>query len=183
MPGTINTPLFDNARTKTGVKPVAPPPAYPARIVADAIVHAARHPARDLVVGGSAKTLITLEKIAPRLVDAIMRTVGYEVHDTGEPKPPDAPDNLDAPLTRNTGVEGTVGGVALRHSPYTWLATHRPLGAVENLLRAGAGLLVPGSVRTTVTSAARRWSRPTAAGRTPPARAVSEPTTAGTRPA
>ena len=44
MPGTINTPLFDNARTKMGVKPVAPPPAYPARVVADAIVHAAAAP-------------------------------------------------------------------------------------------------------------------------------------------
>jgi NAD(P)-dependent dehydrogenase (short-subunit alcohol dehydrogenase family) len=61
MPGTINTPLFDNARTKMGVKPVAPPPAYPARVVADAIVHAAEHPVRDLVVGGAAKTLITVE--------------------------------------------------------------------------------------------------------------------------
>ena len=66
MPGTINTPLFDNARTKMGVKPVAPPPAYPARVVADAIVHAAAHPVRDLVVGGAAKTLITVEKFAPR---------------------------------------------------------------------------------------------------------------------
>ena len=65
MPGTINTPLFDNARTKMGVKPVAPPPAYPARVVADAIVHAAAHPVRDLVVGGAAKTLITVEKFAP----------------------------------------------------------------------------------------------------------------------
>jgi NAD(P)-dependent dehydrogenase (short-subunit alcohol dehydrogenase family) len=51
MPGTINTPLFDNARTKTGFKPIAPPPAYPARVVADAIVHAAQYPVRDLVVG------------------------------------------------------------------------------------------------------------------------------------
>ncbi|MDT7580305.1 MAG: hypothetical protein QOK35_1569 [Pseudonocardiales bacterium] len=50
MPGTINTPLFDNARTKTGFKPIAPPPAYPARVVADAIVHAAAHPVRDLFV-------------------------------------------------------------------------------------------------------------------------------------
>jgi hypothetical protein len=89
MPGTINTPLFDNARTKMGVKPVAPPPAYPARVVADAIVHAAAHPVRDLVVGGSAKTLITVEKIAPRLVDALLRRVDYEIHDTGESKPAD----------------------------------------------------------------------------------------------
>jgi NAD(P)-dependent dehydrogenase (short-subunit alcohol dehydrogenase family) len=165
MPGTINTPLFDNARTKMGVKPVAPPPAYPPRIVADAIVHAAQHPVRDLVVGGSAKTLITAQKFAPRLVDAALRTVGYELHDTGEAKPADAPDNLDAPLTGNTGAEGTVGGVALRHSPYTWWAMHRPLGAPGRVLRAGAGLLVPKAARSTVTAAVRRASRPTAAGR------------------
>src|SRR3954464_2388450 len=84
MPGTINTPLFDNARTKMGVKPVAPPPAYPPPVVADAIVHAAAHPLRGLVVGGAAKTLITVEKVAPRLVDALLRRVGSEIHDPGE---------------------------------------------------------------------------------------------------
>ncbi len=164
MPGTINTPLFDNARTKMGVKPVAPPPAYPPWIVADAIVHAAQHPVRDLVVGGSAKALITAEKFAPRLVDAALRTVGYELHDTGQRKPADAPDNLDAPLTGNTGVEGTVGGVALRHSPYTWWAMHRPLGAPGRALRAGGARLVPGRWRSALVTTVRRGSRPTAAG-------------------
>jgi NAD(P)-dependent dehydrogenase (short-subunit alcohol dehydrogenase family) len=134
LPGTINTPLFDNARTKMGVKPVAPPPAYPPRVVADAIVHAAAHPVRDLVVGGSAKTLITMEKLAPRLVDAILRRVGYELHDTGERKPADAPDNLDAPLTANDRVEGSVGGITLQHSAYTWWAMHRPLRTAARAL-------------------------------------------------
>jgi NAD(P)-dependent dehydrogenase (short-subunit alcohol dehydrogenase family) len=165
MPGTINTPLFDNARTKTGVKPVAPPPAYPPWIVANAVVHAAQHPARDLVIGGSAKALITAEKIAPRLVDAALRTIGNELHDTGEPKPTDAPDNLDAPLTGNTGVEGTVGGVALQHSPYTWWAVHRPLGTAGRAVLSGAARLMPATVRSMLTPAVRRTSRPTAAGR------------------
>jgi short-subunit dehydrogenase len=51
LPATINTPFFDKGRTKLGVKPVAPPPIYQPGIVADAILHAAEHPARDLVVG------------------------------------------------------------------------------------------------------------------------------------
>jgi NAD(P)-dependent dehydrogenase (short-subunit alcohol dehydrogenase family) len=170
MPGTINTPLFDNARTKTGFKPVAPPPAYPARLVAEAIVHAAAHPVRDLVVGGAAKTLITVEKVAPRLVDALLRRVGYEIHDTGERKPADAPDNLDAPVTTNDTVEGTVGGVTLRHSAYTWLAMHKP---VRTTVRTLAGPLIRPLIRrrpgaraaAAVTAAARPASRPTAAGR------------------
>jgi hypothetical protein len=170
MPGTINTPLFDNARTKMGVKPVAPPPAYPARVVADAIVHAAAHPVRDLVVGGSAKTLITVEKFAPRVVDALLRRVGYELHDTGERKPADAPDNLDAPLTVNDTVEGTVGGITLRHSAYTWLAINKPVrSTLRTLTRPFTRPLTrhrTGPSRTgTATAAARRAFRPTAAGR------------------
>ncbi len=109
-------------------------------MVADAIVHAAAHPVRDLVVGGSAKTLITVEKFAPRLVDALLRRVGYELHDTGERKPADAPDNLDAPLTGNDTVEGSVGGVTVRHSAYTWWAMHKPVRtAVRTLTRPVTG--------------------------------------------
>jgi NAD(P)-dependent dehydrogenase (short-subunit alcohol dehydrogenase family) len=170
MPGTINTPLFDNARTKMGVKPVAPPPAYPPRVVADAIVHAAAHPVRDLVIGGSAKILITVEKVAPRLIDALLRRVGYELHDTGQRKPPGAPDNLDAPLTGNATVEGSVGGVTLRHSAYTWWATHKPVRtALRTLTRPAAALAAPlrsGKRSSVPTAAARRMSRPTAAART-----------------
>jgi NAD(P)-dependent dehydrogenase (short-subunit alcohol dehydrogenase family) len=168
MPGTINTPLFDNARTKTGFKPIAPPPAYPARVVADAIVHAAQHPVRDLVVGGAAKTLITVEKFAPRVIDALLRRVGYEIHDTGQPKPANAPDNLDAPLTTNDTVEGTVGGVTLGHSAYTWLAIHKPVRTtVRALARPLTALTSRGGPKgpSPVLTAARRASRPTAAGR------------------
>ena len=166
MPGTINTPLFDNARTKMGVKPTAPPPAYPPRVVADAIVHAAAHPVRDLVVGGSAKTLITLEKVAPRLVDALLRRVGYELHDTGQRKPADAPDNLDAPLPGNDTAEGSIDGITLRHSAYTWLATHKPVRTTVHALTRPLTRRRPGArVDAAATAAARRASRPTAAGR------------------
>jgi short-subunit dehydrogenase len=73
LPATINTPLFDKARTKLGVKPVAPPPIYQPRIVADAILHAAEHPVRDLVVGGAAKALLTSQAISPRLARGAQR--------------------------------------------------------------------------------------------------------------
>ncbi|WP_241175862.1 hypothetical protein [Modestobacter sp. KNN46-3] len=107
MPATINTPLFDQARTKIGVKPVAPPPIYQPDVVVDAVLYAAQHPVRDMVVGGSAKALILGEKFAPRLVDALLVRFAFEAHDTGEPKPADAPDNLFAPLDHhNTGRDG-----------------------------------------------------------------------------
>jgi len=109
MPATINTPLFDNARTKLGVKPVAPPPVYPPEVVAEAIRYAAEHPQRDVVVGGAARALIATQLVAPRLLDAILRHVGYRVHYTDDPKPEGAPDNLFAPLPQHDAVSGSVG--------------------------------------------------------------------------
>jgi NAD(P)-dependent dehydrogenase (short-subunit alcohol dehydrogenase family) len=127
LPATINTPLFDNARTRLGVKPTAPPPVYQPNIVIDAILHAAEHPARDIIVGGAARALILTESLAPRLLDALLSRVGYRLHYTEELKPEGAPDNLDEPLPGNNTVEGTIGDNALPHSLYTRWALAAPL--------------------------------------------------------
>jgi NAD(P)-dependent dehydrogenase (short-subunit alcohol dehydrogenase family) len=76
LPGTINTPLFDKARTKLGVKPVGLPPIYEPNVVTDVILYAAEHPARDLVAGGAAQAMILNQRLSPRLVDAILATRG-----------------------------------------------------------------------------------------------------------
>jgi NAD(P)-dependent dehydrogenase (short-subunit alcohol dehydrogenase family) len=139
MPATINTPLFDNARTKLGVKPVAPPPVYPPEVVAEASVYAAGHPRRDIVVGGAAKALIVTQAAAPRLLDAVLRRVGYQVHYTDDPKPADAPDNLFAPLPEHDTVSGSVGAHARSRSVYTALEM-RP--SLRRTLVAAAGAAV-----------------------------------------
>jgi len=121
MPATINTPFFDNARTKLGVKPVAPPPIYQPKIVADAILHAAENPARDLVVGGAAKAVILSQAISPRLLDILLEIWGFEVHYTREPKPEDAPANLFEPMEGHDAVEGSFRDRAHLRSLYNWL--------------------------------------------------------------
>jgi NAD(P)-dependent dehydrogenase (short-subunit alcohol dehydrogenase family) len=143
MPATINTPFFDNARTKIGVKPVGPPPAYAPGVVADAVVHAAQHPVRDVVVGGAAKALMTAHALAPRLVDALLCRYGYELQNSGEPKPPDSPDNFYAPLTQHDTVEGSIGDVrlTLRGSIYTWWELHRPVTTAARAITRPVGAL------------------------------------------
>ena len=140
MPATINTPLFDNARTKLGVKPVAPPPVYPPNIVADAVLYAAEHPVRDLVVGGAAKAMILTQALAPRVLDVVLRKVGYRLHYTKDPKPENAPDNLFHPLPEHDTVEGTVGDHALRRSLYTWLELRPPLKRATSIAVTAAAL-------------------------------------------
>jgi NAD(P)-dependent dehydrogenase (short-subunit alcohol dehydrogenase family) len=137
LPATINTPLFDQARTKIGVKPVAPPPIYQPDVVVDAIVFAAENPVRDLIVGGAAKALIQGQKLAPRLVDALMVRVGFEAHDTGQPKPADAPNNLFAPLDDYNTARDGFDTVALSRSFYTSVQRHP---RVKRIALGGAAL-------------------------------------------
>lgn len=129
------------ARTKLGVKPVAPPPVYLPSVVVDAILHAAEHPVRDLVVGGSARALLAGEALAPRAVDALLRTWGVDVHYTEDPKGEDAPDNLFAPIARHDTVEGTVGEHARRCSASTWLALHPSVGRASAAAVLGAAFV------------------------------------------
>ena len=70
-PASIDTPLFDKARTHLDVEPQPVPPVYAPEIVADAILYCAQHPVRDVIVGGSGK-LISVSSLAPRLTDTYM---------------------------------------------------------------------------------------------------------------
>ena len=143
MPATINTPLFDKARTKLGVKPVAPPPIYQPRIVCEAILHAAANPTRDLVVGGAAKAVILSQQLSPRLLDALLRVRGFEVHYTSEPKSEDAPDNLFEPIEDHNVVEGSFRARAHSRSLYNWLELHPAVkrGAMAGLTIGALGAL------------------------------------------
>src|SRR5215217_2553253 len=143
MPATINTPLFDKARTKLGVKPVAPPPIYQPGIVSEAILHAAENPARDLVVGGAAKAVILSQALSPRLVDVLLRVRGFEVHYTGEPKTEDASDNLFEPIDGYNTVEGSFRDRARPRSLYNWLELHPTVkrGAVAGMAIGALGAL------------------------------------------
>jgi hypothetical protein len=157
MPATINTPLFDQARTKIGVKPVAPPPIYQPDVVVDAILHAAEHPVRDLVVGGSAKALILGEKLAPRLVDALLTRLGFEAHDTGQPKPADAPDNLFTPLDGHATARNGFDDRAWSYSLYTAL---RRQPVVRRIPLAAEALAVAGLALKPLLRQPAPWPRP-----------------------
>ncbi len=90
VPGTINTRLFDKSRTKLGVKPVGLPPIYEPGIVAEAILYAAEHPARDLVAGEAAQAMILNQRLSPRLMDALLMRTTFKLQKTNDPKPADA---------------------------------------------------------------------------------------------
>lgn len=126
LPGSINTPLFDKARTRLGVKPMPIPPIYQPATVARVILHAAEHPARDLVAGGAGKALLATQRLSPRALDALLVRAGFRTQRTDEAKSDEAGDNLFAPLTGWGRVEGSFGRGALERSAYNWVETHGP---------------------------------------------------------
>ncbi len=144
MPAAINTPFFDKARTKLGVRPKGFPPMYAPGVVADAIVYAAEKAPRDIVAGGAGKGMILGQRLSPRLMDALMLIGGFETQRTVEPKPEDAPDALFAPVEGQDRAEADFGGQTLSRSLATWLDTHP---AAKRALVAGAALWVAAALR------------------------------------
>jgi NAD(P)-dependent dehydrogenase (short-subunit alcohol dehydrogenase family) len=123
MPGTINTPFFDKGRSKVGVKAVGIPPIYEPETVANIILYAAEHPARDLVSGGAAQALILNQRLSPRLLDAVLATrAGFAPQKTDEPRSEHDPDNLYAPIGGHDTSKN--GFRALSRSLYNWLQMH-----------------------------------------------------------
>jgi NAD(P)-dependent dehydrogenase (short-subunit alcohol dehydrogenase family) len=133
-PTTINTPFFDNARTKMGVKPQGPPPRYEPSVVADCVLYAAATPIRELYAGGGARMMELGQTLAPSLMDRVVSRVAVKAQQTDEPKPLGAPDNLFEPRMDETRVQGDFSSTSRSSSVYTWLETHR---GARTLLAAG----------------------------------------------
>ena len=106
MPATIDTPLFGKAGTKLGVEPMAMPPIYPPEMVSKAIVYAALHPAREIVVGGAGKLLLLTQRMSPPMLDAFLLATAFKGQKSARPKSADAPNNLYVPLPGKDRVEG-----------------------------------------------------------------------------
>ena len=71
QPSGINTPFSRHALNLMGARTKVPPPVYSPDLVAEAILHAARHPTRDLIVGGGGRAMALLATLAPNLADRI----------------------------------------------------------------------------------------------------------------
>ncbi|MDQ3367632.1 MAG: SDR family oxidoreductase [Myxococcota bacterium] len=142
-PGTINTPLFDNARTRLDAKPQGPPPVYHPAVVADCVLYAAHHPVRDLYAGGAARMMMIGQAVAPGLLDRLLSRFGIEAQRSNRPPTDGGRGNLDAPRTEDNRVEGDDRKRARRFSVYTWMELHpfaRLLAAGGAI--AGAALLI-----------------------------------------
>ena len=142
LPAGINTPLFQGALTRLGVEPRPAAPVYEPELVAQAIVYAAEHPVRDLVIGGSGALILLAQRLSPRLVDAILvGRIGFEAQLSRKPKTADAPNDLFAQAAdENLKVRGKYGAEARAKSPATALQETGVARIVARVAHAGAAI-------------------------------------------
>jgi short-subunit dehydrogenase len=143
----MNTPQFGWVKSRLPHKAQPVPPIYEPEVAARAIYWAAHHKRRGIEVGAPTVQAILGNKLFPGLLDRYLGRTGFAAQQTEEPRPPDQPDNLWAPLPGDAGAHGTFAARSRAHSLQTWLTLHRNalvLAAAVVLVGAGAALKLAG---------------------------------------
>jgi hypothetical protein len=145
LPSAINTPFFSHARSLLGVLPHPTPPVYEPAAVAEAIVWAAEHPTREIVVGGGGKALVLLQRLSPALLDWLMTRGGLVFKMQHSQRPDDGEDNLFAPMPHSDRVQGEFAAETIPGNGYTRTFEFHP--ARQRLALAGMALAALALVR------------------------------------
>ncbi len=147
----VNTPQFDWALNKMGVRTQPVPPIFQPEVPARAIAFAAEHPHhREIWVGLPTVKAILGNAVAPGLLDRYLAKAGYNGQLTNDPLPPDAPANLFDSVNGDFGAHGRFDDRARAASWEMFTRRHADAAAVVvlGLLLAGmAGLLRAGAAR------------------------------------
>jgi len=102
----VNTPQFDWALNKMGVKAKPVAPIFEPEVPARAIFFAATHKRREVWVGFPTVKAILANRIAPGLIDRYLAKAGYEGQLTDDKLAADAPANLFDAVPGDYGAHG-----------------------------------------------------------------------------
>lgn len=148
-PAGIDTPYIDHAKNFMDRKPSLPPPVYAPEAVAEAILHAAENPIRDMFVGSGGKGMSAIGHYAPRMTDKYMEKTMFEQMKRDEPET-SRPDGLYN-ATNDPRERGPYAGHVMETSYYTKAAMHP--------LMTGALMMAVGLAATQVLRSRREKSQ------------------------
>lgn len=147
-PASIDTPFPQHARNLMDREPDLPPPVYRPETVADAVLHCASHPKRNVTVGGGGGMNAVMGVLSPRLTDRFMERTMFEGQKRDEPRRPNRRDSLYQPPLENGRVRGGVDHHVARTSVYT--------KAALNPARTALALAAVGALSAVVAAGVRR---------------------------
>lgn len=137
-PSGIHSPFGHHARNYMDRASKVPPPVYSPCTVANAMLHAAEHPTRELVIGGSGASLIGMVRLLPRMADLLLEKMFF-LTAVDRNRPP-----RESQALHHHGDGGSVfgdqEGYMLKTSAYTEAAKH-PKAALAVGVAVAVGLL------------------------------------------
>jgi NADP-dependent 3-hydroxy acid dehydrogenase YdfG len=140
----VNTPQFSWVRSRLPRAAQPLPPVYQPEVAAKAIVWAAEHPCRELLVGWPVVLGVLGQRIAPGLMDRYVANRAWEGQQSDEPARAGRPDSLDEPVAVDVAAHGTFDFEASPDSPLLWAEMHRRAVAGAAL---GVAAVMVGAVR------------------------------------
>ena len=102
----LNTPQFKWTKSRMPRKAQPVPPIFRPEVAARAIVWAATHQQREVLVGAPTVQAIMTNKFVPGMLDRYLGKNGYDAQQHDGPEDPSRPDNLWMPLDRDFGSHG-----------------------------------------------------------------------------
>jgi hypothetical protein len=139
-PTSIDTPFPQHAKNYTRREPKLPSPIYPPAEVANAILHAASHPIRDIYIGGGAKAMSEVEHFVPRGMDWVSSNFMPQQQQRSEP--PRNPQGSLYRAGRDGRIRGDHPGYVARTSMYTRSVTHPAISTGVFLAGLAAAVLL-----------------------------------------
>jgi NAD(P)-dependent dehydrogenase (short-subunit alcohol dehydrogenase family) len=135
----LNTTQFGWVKSRLPRKAQPVPPIFQPEVAAEAIVWAAHHDRRSVMVGWPTVEAIVGNKIAPGLLDRYLAHTCFDAQMTAEPEDPGRPDNLWDPVDggHDRGAHGTFDHRSRDRSWQLWANMNR-----DWLALAGGGLAV-----------------------------------------
>jgi short-subunit dehydrogenase len=133
----LNTTQFIWTKNKMGRKARPAGTIYQPEVAADAILFAAEHDRREVMVGYTTVEAIVGEKIAPGLLDHYLAKVAWDGSLLPEPIDPDQPDNFWDPAPAPHGSHGPFDDLAHARSPQLWLTKNRVAVAAAAVMGLG----------------------------------------------
>ena len=121
----LNTTQFGWVLSKLPNKPMPMGKVYAPEVAARAILFAAKHNRREVLVGFPTYKAIVGNKIAPWYADWVLSRQGYKGQQTDVPADPNRKDNVWKPVGEDRGAYGSFGNVAATTSIMLWISMHR----------------------------------------------------------
>jgi NADP-dependent 3-hydroxy acid dehydrogenase YdfG len=122
----VHTPQFDGVRNRLGrhARPVGT--IYQPEMIAQAVLYAIEHPAREMWIGWSTVKAIVGQHLIPGRLDRYLARIAWDGQTTAA-LPPTAADNVDRALPGDRGARGAFDHEARSWSSELWARTHRRL--------------------------------------------------------